>query len=52
MIYALERDDVLRFVVVNELVQRKLTVPTTQTTPQNLSLYEDPPSIWSNLADR
>ena len=51
MIYPLGRDDVLGSVAVEELVQRKLTIPTTQTTPKDLSTYEDPPDVWSDLAD-
>ena len=42
----------MRFVVVKELVQRKLTVPSTQTPPQYLYTNESPPSIGSNLVDR
>ena len=52
MIYPLGRDDVLRSVVVEELVQRKLKVPTIQTTPKDLNTYEDLPGIQSDLADR
>ena len=51
MIYPLGRDDVLGSVVVEELIQRKLTVPTTQMTLKDLSTYKDPPGIRSDLAD-
>ena len=51
VIYPLGQDNVLRSIALEELVQRKLMIPTTQTTPQNLNSYENPPSIWSNLAD-
>ena len=52
MIYPLGRDDVLGSVAVEELVQRKLTVPIAQTTPKDLSTYKDPPGVRSDLADR
>ena len=52
MIYALGQDDVLRFVAIKELVQWKLMVLTTQTTPQDLNPYKDFLVVWSNLADR
>ena len=45
MIYPLGRDDVLGSVAIEELVQQKLTVPTTQITPKDLNTYKDPPSI-------
>ena len=51
MIYPLGKDDVLRTVAVEKLVQRMLTVPTTQTAPKDLSTYKDPPGIWNDLAD-
>ena len=37
MICPLRRDDVLESVAIEELVQRKLTIPSTQTIPQDLS---------------
>ena len=42
---------VMRPVAVKELVQRKLTVPSTQTPLQYLRTNESPLSIGSNLAD-
>ena len=51
MIYPLGRDGVLGFVAIEELVQQKLTVPTAQTTPQDLSAYKDPLGVRSDLAD-
>ena len=51
MIYPLERDDVLWSVAIEELVLRKLTVPTTETTLKDFSTYDDPPSIQSDLTD-
>ena len=41
----------LGYVTPKELVQCKLTVPPTKTTPKDFSPYEYPPSIWGNLAD-
>ena len=42
----------MRFVTVKELIQRKLTVPSTQTPPQYLHTNKIFLSIGSNLADR
>ena len=41
----------MRPVTVKELVQRKLTIPSTKTSPQYLYSNKSPPSIGSNLAD-
>ena len=41
----------MRFVTVKELVQLKLTVPSTQTPPKYLYTNESLSSIGSNLAD-
>ena len=46
------RGYVMRSVAVKELVQRKLTVLSTQTLLQYLYSNECPLSIGSNLADR
>ena len=42
---------VMRPVAVKELVQHELTVPSTQTSPQNLYSNEISPSVGSNLAN-
>ena len=51
MIDSLERDNVLGFISIEELVQRKLMVPTTHMTPRDLSAYKDPLGIRGNLVD-
>ena len=51
MIYPLGRDNLLGSVVIEEPVQRKLTVPTTQTTPKDLNTYKDPLGIQRDLVD-
>ena len=51
MIYPLGRDNLLGSVVIEEPVQRKLTVPTTQTTPKDLNTYKDPLDIQRDLVD-
>ena len=51
MIDSLERDNVLGFISIEELVQRKLMVPTAHIAPQDLSAYKDPLGIWGNLVE-
>ena len=41
----------MRPVTVKELIQRELTVPSTQTSPQYLCSNKSPPSVGSDLAD-
>jgi len=52
MIYPLGRDNVLGFVAVEKLIQRKLKVPTAHTTPKDLSTYKDPLGVRRDLADK
>ena len=51
MICPLRKDDVLGSVAVEELVQGKLSIPSTQTTPYDLSTYKDPLGVRSDLAN-
>ena len=51
MIYPLGRDNLLGSVVIEEPVQRKLTVPTTKPTPKDLNTYKDPLDIQRDLVD-
>ena len=41
----------MRPVIVKELVQRELTVPSTKTSPQYLCSNKSPSSVGSNLVD-
>ena len=41
----------MRPVTVKELVQRELTVPSTQISPQNLYSNNSSSNVGSNLAD-
>ena len=42
---------VMRPVIVKELVQRELTVPSTKPSPQYLCSNKSPSSVGSNLVD-
>ena len=47
----MRRGDMLGSVVPKELVQCKLIVPSTKTTPKDFSPYDYPPSILGDLAN-